>query len=43
MKLRNGYVITMTNNENDCDGCAFSLLCLNPCELPKGYHVEKKA
>lgn len=43
MKVRNGYIITRTNKANDCDGCALALSCIRPCDLPKGYHIEKKA
>lgn len=27
--------------KNDCYLCCFSLLCINPCKLPKGYYYTE--
>lgn len=34
--------VTKSNNPNDCTGCCYALACIEPCNLPKGYHYEYK-
>lgn len=38
----NEYKVVETKGKNDCDECAFALLCITPCLLPSGKHYEKK-